>query len=347
MRREKADHEKENAAVHVYRGAGEIIAVDRGEEGDRGCDFRRVRGSAERDLVPLDLLHLLECNSTLLRLLAERSEVHRGCDVSRRHGIYANFVCRELRGRAVGQRDQRRLRSAIGAEETVSGAAVPARNGYDRAAAGRLDHRRVVLDEDHIGADVDIEDPIPFCKIERLDRPNLLQHRRDQTKEFQLPPEVVDRRVDRLEIALFGDIDRNADNLAACRRGDLSRDVLDRLRDVDEHQVPAILGETLGGDLANAARGTRNDSDIAHLSTIPFFVREPCRVRSKGQRDMTPLQTNKASPRRRRARGADWIGMRGRRRRRGAPLTSGDAPHASSRMERHAKQGLFRCQSIA
>ena len=131
-----------------------------------------------------------------------------------------------------------------------------------------------MLDEDHVGADIDVEDSIPFLKLERLDWPNFLEHRRDQTKEFQLPSEAVDRRVDRPEIALFGDIRRDADDLAACRLGDLSRDVLDLLGDVDEHQIPAVLCEALGSDLANAASGARNDSDIAHLSTIPFFIGE-------------------------------------------------------------------------
>ena len=133
-------------------------------------------------------------------------KVHRGRDVSGRNGIDANLVRRQFRGGAVGQRDQGGLRGAIGAEETVSAAAEPARHRHDRAAPGGLHHRREMLDEDHVGADIDVEDAIPFREIERLDWPNFLEHCRDETKEFQLAAEVVDRRVDRREIALFGDV---------------------------------------------------------------------------------------------------------------------------------------------
>ena len=62
----------------------------------------------------------------------------------------------------------------------------------------------------------------------------------------------------------------DADNLATGRLSDLSRDLLDLLGDVDKHEIPAVLGEALRGDAANAAGGARDDSDIAHFRTILF-----------------------------------------------------------------------------
>src|SRR5580692_2496407 len=68
-------------AVDVDRGTCEVGAIGRGQERNCRGDFRRVGGAAQRNLVPLCLLHLLEGHRALVRLLAQRFEMHVGRDV--------------------------------------------------------------------------------------------------------------------------------------------------------------------------------------------------------------------------------------------------------------------------
>src|ERR1700722_15223086 len=117
---------EEDAAVNVDRCAGEVGSVRRRQEGDRRYDLRGVSRTAERNFVPFDLLHLLEGNPTLLGFLAERGEVHRGRDISRRHRIDPDIVGGQFIGCAVSERDEGRLGGAIGAEKAVPAATEPA-----------------------------------------------------------------------------------------------------------------------------------------------------------------------------------------------------------------------------
>src|SRR3984957_17523151 len=117
---------EEDAAVKDDRRAGEVGSVGRRQEGDRRLDLRGDSRTAERNFVPFDLLHLLEGYSTLLRFFAERGEVHRGGDISRRHRIDSDIVGGQFSGRAVSERDEGRLGGAIGAEEAVSATPEPA-----------------------------------------------------------------------------------------------------------------------------------------------------------------------------------------------------------------------------
>ena len=137
-----------------------------------------------------------------------------------------------------------------------------------------------MLDEDHVGADIDVEHAVPFRELERLDRPDFLKHGRHEAEELELAADLAERRVDRRQVRLLGDVRLDADGLASGRLGDLGGDLIDRVHDVDQHEVPAVLGEALRRHAAHAAGRACDNSNIAHCSTILSLMSGNCPVAS-------------------------------------------------------------------